>query len=33
MTRRQERVFLCVVFALGVMLQAATVLHLLPLIE
>jgi hypothetical protein len=33
MTRRQERLFLCVIFAVGIMLQAATVLHLLPLIE
>jgi hypothetical protein len=31
MTRRQERLFLCVVFALGVLLEAATVLNLLPL--
>jgi hypothetical protein len=33
MTRRPERIFLCVVFALGVMLQAAIILHLLPVIE
>jgi hypothetical protein len=33
MTRRQEWLFLCVILAVGIMLQAATVLHLLPLIE
>jgi len=33
MSRRQERLFLGVILAVGILLQAAAVLHLVPLID